>query len=53
MTLRQFVGVFSAIEPIINMESGGKQKPTYIEGKAAVAYFDKLAAKNRAARKKS
>lgn len=52
MTMRQFVGMFSAIEPIINMESGGKQKPTYIEGKAAVSYFDNIIAKNKATKKK-
>lgn len=46
MTMRQFVGMFSEIAGVINLETGGKSKPVCLEGKAATAAMENLANKN-------
>ena len=46
MTIRQFVGMFSEINRVINLESGGKGQPMPLEGRAATSYMEKLANKN-------
>jgi len=52
MTIRQFSGLFSEIEDVINLEKGkNPDEKTFLDGKSAALYFDKLAQKNMARKK--